>query len=239
MNARVLAGGAMLPGYAAWRNMWRMAQPGRSRTKRPAATSARSSAVQGNTDMPVPWITSRNSASLLATVMEPRVFTRALRSPRWSSSVRASEPQRARWLCASGASAHHRRLSASANRVRQSARIAKAGVKRVVNLSGIGAHVSAGAGPIVGLHRQEQRLNAIADLDVLHVRPGYFFENHLAYVQADSDDTRAPCSNRRTCQAQIDECWLLTDRSLLLRCRARSCTPSDPQKLWATLWISW
>lgn len=60
--------------------------------------------------------------------------------------------------------------------------IAKSGVKRVVNLSSIGAHVSSGTGPIAGLHRQERRLNAIADIDVLHVRPGYFFENHLAAI---------------------------------------------------------
>jgi uncharacterized protein YbjT (DUF2867 family) len=60
--------------------------------------------------------------------------------------------------------------------------IAMAGVKRVVNLSSIGAHQHSGTGPIAGLYRQEQRLNAIADVDVLHVRPGYFFENHLAAI---------------------------------------------------------
>jgi uncharacterized protein YbjT (DUF2867 family) len=57
--------------------------------------------------------------------------------------------------------------------------ITAAGVERVVNLSSIGAHLSSGTGPITGLHRQEQRLNAIDGVDVLHVRPGYFFENHL------------------------------------------------------------
>ena len=57
--------------------------------------------------------------------------------------------------------------------------IAAAGVERVVNLSSIGAHLSSGTGPITSLHRQEQRLNAIDGIDVLHVRPGYFFENHL------------------------------------------------------------
>ncbi len=58
--------------------------------------------------------------------------------------------------------------------------IATAGVKRVVNLSSVGAHLASGTGPIAGLHRQEQRLNALDGVDVLHVRPGYFFENHLA-----------------------------------------------------------
>jgi uncharacterized protein YbjT (DUF2867 family) len=61
--------------------------------------------------------------------------------------------------------------------------IAAAGVKRIVNLSSIGAHVCSGTGPITGLHRQELRLNALDGVDVLHVRPGYFFENHLAAIQ--------------------------------------------------------
>lgn len=54
-----------------------------------------------------------------------------------------------------------------------------AGVRKVVNLSSIGAHLPSGTGPIAGLHRQEQRLNALPGVDVLHLRPGYFYENHL------------------------------------------------------------
>jgi uncharacterized protein YbjT (DUF2867 family) len=61
--------------------------------------------------------------------------------------------------------------------------VASAGVKRIVNLSSIGAHLPVGSGPIVGLHRQEQRLNAMDDIEVLHLRPGYFFENHLAAIE--------------------------------------------------------
>ena len=61
--------------------------------------------------------------------------------------------------------------------------VVSAGVKRIVNLSSIGAHLAAGTGPIAGLHRQEQRLNALGDLDVLHLRPGYFYENHLAAIE--------------------------------------------------------
>lgn len=60
--------------------------------------------------------------------------------------------------------------------------ITAAGVKRLVNLSSIGAHLSSGTGPITGLYRQEQRLNALVGVDVLHVRPGYFFENHLLAI---------------------------------------------------------
>jgi uncharacterized protein YbjT (DUF2867 family) len=61
--------------------------------------------------------------------------------------------------------------------------IALAGVKRVVNLSSVGAHLSSGTGPIAGLHRQERRLDELAGVDVLHLRPGYFFENHLIAIE--------------------------------------------------------
>lgn len=57
--------------------------------------------------------------------------------------------------------------------------LADARVKKVVNLSSTGAHLPSGTGPIAALYRQEQRLNALAGVDVLHLRPGYFFENHL------------------------------------------------------------
>jgi len=59
------------------------------------------------------------------------------------------------------------------------AAIARSGVRRVVNLSSVGAELPAGTGPIAGLHEQEQRLNALPGLDLLHLRPGYFMENHL------------------------------------------------------------
>jgi uncharacterized protein YbjT (DUF2867 family) len=49
----------------------------------------------------------------------------------------------------------------------------------VVNLSSIGAELSSGTGPIVGLHNQEERLNKIPGLNVLHIRAGYFMENLL------------------------------------------------------------
>lgn len=57
--------------------------------------------------------------------------------------------------------------------------LAASRVARAVNLSSGGAHLPAGTGPIAGLYRQEQRLNQLQGIDVLHLRPGYFFENHL------------------------------------------------------------
>jgi uncharacterized protein YbjT (DUF2867 family) len=58
--------------------------------------------------------------------------------------------------------------------------VAVARVPRVVNLSSMGAELPSGTGPIEALHAQEQRLDAIAGLDLLHLRPGSFMENLLA-----------------------------------------------------------
>jgi uncharacterized protein YbjT (DUF2867 family) len=60
--------------------------------------------------------------------------------------------------------------------------IAQAGVTHVVNLSSVGADLPHGTGPIRGLHAQEQRLNALSGVHVLHLRPAYFMENLLMNV---------------------------------------------------------
>lgn len=52
-------------------------------------------------------------------------------------------------------------------------------VPRVVFLSSVGAHLSKGTGPIIGLHDMERMLEEITDTSVVHLRPGYFMENHL------------------------------------------------------------
>jgi uncharacterized protein YbjT (DUF2867 family) len=56
------------------------------------------------------------------------------------------------------------------------------GVKYVVNLSSQGAHLSDKTGPIKGLHDQEQRLNKLKGVNILHLRPTYFMENLLANI---------------------------------------------------------
>ncbi|WP_375418873.1 NAD(P)H-binding protein [uncultured Hymenobacter sp.] len=56
------------------------------------------------------------------------------------------------------------------------------GLKQAVQLSSIGADAPAGTGPVVGLHHQEARLNAIEGLRVAYLRPAYFMENLLANV---------------------------------------------------------
>jgi len=62
------------------------------------------------------------------------------------------------------------------------AAIGTAGVSHVVNLSSQGADLPRGTGPILGLHDQEIRLNALHGVHVLHLRPTYFMENLLANV---------------------------------------------------------
>jgi len=63
-----------------------------------------------------------------------------------------------------------------------SAAVKDAGLQYAVNLSSIGGQAPAGTGPILGLHASEKKLNAIEKLNVLHLRPAYFFENHLAGI---------------------------------------------------------
>jgi uncharacterized protein YbjT (DUF2867 family) len=59
-----------------------------------------------------------------------------------------------------------------------------AGVKNVVSLSSIGADKASGTGPVVGLHNLEQKLNQIDNINILHLRAGYFMENTLPQVGA-------------------------------------------------------
>lgn len=60
--------------------------------------------------------------------------------------------------------------------------IKASGVKYVVNLSSIGAHMEDGAGPVSGLHRVEQTLNTLTDVAIKHLRPGSFFTNFYGNV---------------------------------------------------------
>ena len=77
-------------------------------------------------------------------------------------------------------------LNSREEQERQSDAIATAvknsGLRYAVHLSSYGAHVPEGTGPVTGLHSSEQKLNAISDLNVLHLRPGYFMENNLAAI---------------------------------------------------------
>ena len=73
-----------------------------------------------------------------------------------------------------------------ANRVSDAiaAAVQKAGTKNVVALSSVGAELSSGTGPVVGLHNLEQKLNQINGANVLYLRASYFMENTLPQVNA-------------------------------------------------------
>lgn len=57
-----------------------------------------------------------------------------------------------------------------------------AGIKNVVNLSSMGAHMPEGCGPVSGLFFVEKALNALEVVNVKHLRPGFFYTNFLANV---------------------------------------------------------
>ena len=55
-------------------------------------------------------------------------------------------------------------------------------IKYVVNLSSVGADMEDGAGPVSGLYHAEQALNELGNINIKHLRPGYFFNNLLSNV---------------------------------------------------------
>lgn len=56
------------------------------------------------------------------------------------------------------------------------------GVKNVVNLSSVGAHMPEGCGPVSGLYYVEKALNELEEVNVLHLRPGFFYTNFLSNI---------------------------------------------------------
>jgi uncharacterized protein YbjT (DUF2867 family) len=63
------------------------------------------------------------------------------------------------------------------------AAVEKSGVKRVVNLSTIGAHLDHGSGILIGAHNVEHILNKLsAGVAITHMRPTSFYYNLYGYV---------------------------------------------------------
>jgi uncharacterized protein YbjT (DUF2867 family) len=60
--------------------------------------------------------------------------------------------------------------------------IKRAGVKYVVNLSSMGAHLAEGAGPVSGIHRAENAMNTLTGVNIRHLRPGYFYNNLFGQI---------------------------------------------------------
>lgn len=61
--------------------------------------------------------------------------------------------------------------------------IKKSGLKKLVFLSSLGAEQEKGTGPVLGLHDVEKMLDALPDVDIVFLRPGYFYENTLQTVE--------------------------------------------------------
>ncbi|MBK6964257.1 MAG: NAD(P)H-binding protein [Bacteroidales bacterium] len=62
------------------------------------------------------------------------------------------------------------------------AAVKASGVKYVVNLSSIGAHMPDGCGPVSGLYFTEQALNSLEGVNVKHLRPGFFYYNFFGNI---------------------------------------------------------
>jgi len=60
--------------------------------------------------------------------------------------------------------------------------IRDSGVKHVVFMSSVGAHLPEKTGPIKGSYDVEQKLNKLDGINVLHLRPTYFMENLLGNI---------------------------------------------------------
>jgi len=56
------------------------------------------------------------------------------------------------------------------------------GVKSVVNLSSIGAHLPEGCGPVSGLYYAEKSLNSLVEVNIKHLRPGFFYYNFYSNI---------------------------------------------------------
>lgn len=62
------------------------------------------------------------------------------------------------------------------------AAIKGSGIRHVVNLSSVGAHLADGCGPVSGLFYAEKALNSLNDVNIVHLRPNYFYQNLLATI---------------------------------------------------------
>ena len=56
------------------------------------------------------------------------------------------------------------------------------GIKQVVVLSSVGAHMKHGAGPVDGLAYLEDKLNELADVNAVYLRPSYFYYNMYSMI---------------------------------------------------------
>ena len=89
----------------------------------------------------------------------------------------------------------------------------EAGVKWVVNLSSQGADLPSGSGPILGLRDQEERLNRLEGVNVLHLRPSYFMENLLMNIPLINEQGIAGSAVRGDLPFAMIACSDIADRA--------------------------
>src|SRR5215217_2316224 len=61
--------------------------------------------------------------------------------------------------------------------------ITASGVKQVVNLSSIGAHLPSGTGPIAGIHDVENIFSTLENTAIVHVRAAFFYTNFYSNIE--------------------------------------------------------
>lgn len=62
------------------------------------------------------------------------------------------------------------------------AAINNSGVKKIVVLSSVGAHMGRGAGPVDGLAYLESKINELPGVDAVYLRPSYFYYNLFSMI---------------------------------------------------------
>jgi uncharacterized protein YbjT (DUF2867 family) len=115
--------------------------------------------------------TSRGAEAFVADATDAAALTKAFEG---ASAVYAMVPPN---ISAPDVPAHQAKVTDAL-----AAAIKKAAVSKAVVLSSFGADKPGKTGPVTGLHHLEEKLTAVAGLDAVYLRAGYFMENLLPQV---------------------------------------------------------
>jgi uncharacterized protein YbjT (DUF2867 family) len=131
---------------------------------------AQVTAIGRNRDKLAP-LTAKGAQAAVGDVMDAAFLARALAGSECAFLMVPPD------LAAADIHAHYDRASEAMAKA-----LKEAGVKAAVVLSSVGADLAQGNGPIAGLNRLEKKLDALAGIDLLVMRPGYFMENHYGSI---------------------------------------------------------
>ena len=104
--------------------------------------------------------------------------------------------------------------------------IERSGVRRVVHLSSIGAHLAQGNGIIAGHYRIEQTLRAVPGIALTHMRPTYFYYNLLPFANMIKHTGRM-ASN----YVNDDDVVLVSPKDIAAAIADEIVTPGEPLKV--------